>query len=70
MARPTKKSTSEKISEQLDKINKTEEHLVKLKEELKELQEQKDKEDMVILLSKMKESELTIEQAIQLLQNK
>lgn len=68
MARPAKKSTSEKISEQLDKINKTEEHLAKLKEELKELQEQKDKEDMVILLSKMKESELTIEQAIQLLQ--
>lgn len=68
MARPAKKSTSEKISEQLDRINKTEELLVKLKEELKELQDQKDKEDMKILLSKMKENDLTIEQAIQLLQ--
>lgn len=68
MARPAKKSTSEKIGEQLDRINKTEELLVKLKEELKELQDQKDKEDMQILLSKMKESDLTIEQAIQLLQ--
>lgn len=68
MARPAKKSTSEKISEQLDRINKTEELLVKLKEELKELQDQKDKEDMQILLSKMKENDLTIEQAIQLLQ--
>lgn len=70
MARPTKKSTAEKISEQLDKITKTEELLVNLKKELKELEDQKDKEDMQMLLSKMKESKLTIEQAIELLQNK
>lgn len=70
MARPTKKSTAEKIREQLDKIMKTEELLVTLKKELKELEDQKDREDMHVLLSKMKESKLTIEEAIELLQNK
>lgn len=69
MARPSKKATSEKIKDQLNRIRETEELLARLNEELQELYSQKDKEDMEALLIQMKESNLTVEMAIELLQS-
>lgn len=68
MARPNKKTTSEKIEDQIKKIKEAESFLAKLNEELRELYAIKDKEDMELLLMKMKESNLTIDKALELLQ--
>lgn len=68
MARPNKKTTSEKIEDQIKKIKEAESFLAKLNEELCELYAIKDKEDMELLLMKMKESNLTIDKALELLQ--
>lgn len=68
MARPNKKTTSEKIEDQIKKIKEAESFLAKLNEELRELYTIKDKENMELLLMKMKESNLTIDKALELLQ--
>lgn len=68
MARPNKKTTSEKIEDQIKKIKEAESFLAKLNEELRELYAIKDKEDMELLLMKMKENNLTIDKALELLQ--
>lgn len=70
MARPVKKTVYDRIDEKKNEIKKTETLLSKLNMELNELYSEKDKLEMELLLSKMKENKLDIKQALNLLQNK
>lgn len=64
MARPSKKSVYERITEQQNKILEAEELLSNLNEELQELFKEKDKLEMELLLAKVRERGLDIEQAL------
>ena len=70
MARPKTKTVYERIEEKLNVIKETEELLVKLNDELKDLYTEKDELEMRQLLEQMKENGLTIDKALQLLKNK
>ena len=70
MARPSKKTIYERINDKIMEIQKTEDILNKLNKDLQELYELKDKEEMELLLFKMKENNLTIDKALELLQSK
>ena len=70
MARPKTKTVYERIEEKLNVIKETEELLVKLNDELKDLYAEKDELEMRQLLEQMKENGLTIDKALQLLKNK
>ena len=67
MARPKTKTVYERIEEKLNVIKETEELLVKLNDELKDLYAEKDELEMRQLLEQMKENGLTIDKALQLL---
>lgn len=68
MARPVKKNVYERIDEQKNKIQETETLLKKLNDELQELYAEKDDLEMRQLLKQMKDSGLSIDQAMKLLQ--
>ena len=70
MARPSKKTIYERINDKIMEIQKTEDILNKLNKELQELYSQKDKEEMEKLLAQVKESGLSIDKALELLQSK
>lgn len=69
MARTPKKNIYEKIEEQKNKIKETEELLVKLNDELKALNSEKDDLEMHQLFELMKSNGLTIDRATELLQS-
>lgn len=64
MARTAKKNIYEKIEEKKNEIIQAEEVLKKLNEELQELFKEQDRQEMELLLLKMKENGLSIEQAL------
>ena len=68
MSRPVKKNVYERIDEQKNKIQETETLLKKLNDELQELYAEKDDSQMRQLLKQMKDSGLSIDQAMKLLQ--
>ena len=70
MARPSRKNIYERINDKIMEIQKTEDILNKLNKELQELYSQKDKEEMEKLLAQVKESGLSIDKALELLQSK
>lgn len=67
MARPVKKTVYERINDKKDEILKTEQTLKRLQSELTELNNEKDRLEMQLLLAKMKENNLAIEEALKLL---
>lgn len=69
MARPVKKNIYERINDQIDKIHETEELLTRLNEGLKELYSERDKIEMEQLLIAMRNNNLTINKAMELLQS-
>ena len=68
--RPCKKSIDELIDKTKEDIKKYEMRLSGLKAQLKEYEEEKNKQEMSILYAKMKEQGMTIEEAINALMNK
>ena len=68
MARPAKKTVYERIEEKQKTIKETEELLVRLNEELKTLNSEKDDLEMHQLFGLMKSNGLTIDKATELLQ--
>ena len=64
MARPKTKTVYERIEEKLNVIKETEELLVKLNEELKDLYVEKDELEMRLLIAKVKENGIDIETAL------
>ena len=70
MARTAKKNVYERIEDQQNKIREVEEMLEHLKEELQSLYSERDELEMKQLFERMKESGLTIDKAIELLNNK
>lgn len=70
MARPSKKTVYERIEDKKNEIIKTEELLEKLNTELHVLYSEKDDLEMHQLLDLMKSNGLTIDKAVELLNNK
>lgn len=70
MARPSKKNIYDRINDKKNEILKTEEYLVKLNNELQALISEKETLEMKLLLQKVKEAGLDIEQALNKLSNK
>lgn len=68
MARKSTKSVYERIEEKKQNIKEVEEMLAQLNNELQELYSEKDDLEMRLLLSKVKESGLDIDEALKLLQ--
>ena len=68
MARPVRKNIYERIDDQKNKIKETEKLLSELNEELQALYSERDKQEMELLFNKMRESGLTVDKAIELLQ--
>ena len=64
MARPKTKTVYERIEEKLNVIKETEELLVKLNDELKDLYVEKDELEMRLLIAKVKENGIDIETAL------
>lgn len=64
MARPSKKSVYERIEDKKNEITKTEELLEQLNDDLQELFKEKDKLEMELLLAKVRERGLNIDQAL------
>ena len=69
MARKTKLTIYEQIEEKQQAIKKTEELLRKLNTELENLYAQRDEFEMRQLFAKMREKNLSIEKATELLEN-
>lgn len=69
MARKTKLTIYEQIEEKQQAIKKTEELLQKLNTELENLYAQRDEFEMRQLFAKMREKNLSIEKATELLEN-
>ena len=70
MARPSKKNIYDRINDKKNEILKAEEYLVKLNNELQALISEKETLEMKLLLQKVKEAGLDIEQALNKLSNK
>lgn len=68
MARPAKKNIYERILDKQNEIQKTEELLNKLNDELQSLYTKRDEFEMKKLFELMKEKGLTIDEATKLLQ--
>lgn len=62
--RPSKKTIYEQIAEIDDQINATEQRLISLKNQKKELEAQKIQQEMKQLYDRMKEQNMTFEEAL------
>lgn len=64
MARPCKKSIYEQIEDIKLEISETEQRLISLKNQKKELEKQKTEQEMKLLYDRMKEQNMTFEEAL------